>query len=80
MYTLTHTHAHIDKDPPQSIPMLVTISGHSQTFRIPVPIELNSVLNSCDTLQAISSVCYTFWRLTDSQDLGANQVKFYFTS
>ena len=38
-------------------------------------IELTSVLNSCDTLQGNASVCDTFWRLTDFQDLGANRVK-----
>ena len=40
-----------------------------------MPIDLNSVLNSCRTLQANASVCDTFLRLADFQNLGANRVK-----
>ena len=70
--THTYTHTHYL---PNLFHCYLTISGHSQTFRIPVPIELNFVLNSCDTLQANASVCDTYLRLADFQDLGANRVK-----
>ena len=79
-HSQTHTHTQVHTHTKtQTLPNLfhcsLTISGHSQTFRIPMPSELNSVLNSCDTLQANASVCDTFWRLADFQDLVANRVK-----
>ena len=43
----------------------MTMSRHSQTFRIQVPIELDSFLSSCVTLQANALVCATFWGLAD---------------
>ena len=76
--THTHTHTHT-RTHTQTLPnpfhCSVTISGHSQTLRIPVQIVLNSVLNSCVTLQANASVCDNFLRLTGFQDLGANRVQ-----
>ena len=77
MYTLTytHTHTHIQtRTLSNSFHYSWLFDGHLQTFRITVPIELNSVLNSCDTLQANASVCDTFWRLAHLQNLGANRV------
>ena len=76
MHVHTHTYTHTQtRILPNLFHCSLTISGHSQTSRITVPIELNSVFNSCDTLQANASVCDTFWRLADFQDLGANRVK-----
>ena len=74
MYTHTDMHTQT-RTLPNPFHCSLTISGHSQTFRIPVPIELHSVVNSCDALQANALVCDTFWRLADFQDLDANRVK-----
>ena len=74
-YIHVHTHKHTRTQTLRNpFHYSVTISGHSKTFRIPVPIELNSVLNSCDTLQANALVYDTFLRLADYQDSGANRV------
>ena len=76
MHVHTHTYTHTQtRILPNLFHCSLTISGHSQTSRITMPIELNSVFNSCDTLKANASVCDTFWRLADFQDLGANRVK-----
>ena len=39
-----------------------------------MPIEFSTVPNSCESLKANASVCDTFWRLADFQELGANPV------
>ena len=76
VHTHTHKHAHTQTPTlPNPFHCSLTSSGHSQTFRIPVSIEIKFVLNSYDTLQANASVCDIFWRLTDFKDLAANRVK-----